>query len=132
MSSEFLMDESCFACGNKNDNGLKLKITECNGGVCATINLPSWSGGYQNIVHGGIIATILDEMAVWAAFKRGYKSVTGELNMRIKRPMAVGQTYRAEAMIVNLKHQLIEAKSTIVDENRRLVASATVKLLRTK
>jgi uncharacterized protein (TIGR00369 family) len=130
MNSEFFMDESCFACGEKNDNGLRLKISECDGGVCATIKPPSWSGGYKNVVHGGIIATILDEMAVWAAFKQGHKSVTGQLNMRIKRPMAVGHTYQAKAIVVNVKHQLIEAKSTIADENRRPVASATVKLLR--
>jgi uncharacterized protein (TIGR00369 family) len=132
MNSEFLMDESCFACGDKNENGLRLKISECDKGVCATVKLPCWSGGYQNVVHGGIIATILDEMAVWAAFKRGHKSVTGELNMRIKRPMTVGETYQAEAMVVNVKHQLIEAKSTIVDENCQPVASATVKLLQVK
>lgn len=130
MSSEFFMDESCFACGVRNDNGLKLKITECDEGVCATINPPAWSGGYKKVVHGGVIATILDEVAVWAAFKRGYTSVTGELNMRIRKAMDVDQTYTARARIVNTKHRLIEAESTIVDENRQLVASAIVKLLR--
>ena len=64
MNSEFLMDGSCFACGDRNDNGLKLKISECDKGVCATVKLPSWSGGYKNVVHGGIIATILDEMCL--------------------------------------------------------------------
>lgn len=130
MNSEFLMDESCFACGQKNDNGLKLKITECEEGVCATINPPAWSGGYKKVVHGGVIATILDEVAVWAAFKRGYKSVTGELNMRIKKAMDIDGTYTAQARIINTKHRLVRAESTLVDENQRLVASAIVTLLR--
>jgi uncharacterized protein (TIGR00369 family) len=130
MNSEFAMDKHCFACGSENANGLKLSISKDAAGVCATINPPPWTQGYTNIVHGGIIATILDELAVWAAFKEGYKSVTGELVMRMKNAMQIGRTYTADARIVNTKHQLIEAESRIVDQNHRLIASATVKLLK--
>jgi uncharacterized protein (TIGR00369 family) len=132
MSSEFFMDKSCFACGPQNKNGLRLSISENDGGVQATIDPPQWAQGYQNIVHGGIIATILDELAVWAAFKKGYKSVTAGLSMRMKNAMKVDQTYIAEAKVVSTKHRLIEAESRILDGDQRLIASATVKLLRIK
>lgn len=130
MSSEFFMDRSCFACGPQNKNGLRLSISENEGGVQATIDPPPWVQGYHNTVHGGIIATILDELAVWAAFKKGYKSVTAELLMRMKNAMKVDQTYIGDAKVVSTKYRLIEAESRILDGDQRLIASATVKLLR--
>ena len=130
MSSDFWMDKACFACGPENANGLKLSISENAEGVQATINPPPWAQGYHKTVHGGIIATILDELAVWAAFKQGYRSVTGELVMRIRNAMQVDQTYTADAKIINIKHRLIEAESRILDQNHCLVASASVKLLK--
>lgn len=130
MNSEFFMDESCFACGPQNKNGLQLEILESQTGVMATIDPPQWVQGYKDTVHGGIIATILDELAVWAAFKAGFKSVTARLSMRIKNAMRTGQTYVADARVVSTKHRLIEAESRILDADENLIAAATVKLLR--
>jgi len=129
MSTEFLMDEHCFACGMSNPNGLKLRITESGDGVRARIEPPKWSQGYSRVVHGGIIATILDELAVWAAFKKGYRSVTAEFNMRIRQSMSIDQTYTALARVCNTKHRLIEAESRIIDDKNVPVAFAHVKLL---
>ncbi len=129
MNTEFLMDDRCFACGQENDNGLRLKISGDASGVRSRIDLPEWCHGYAKVVHGGIIATILDEMAVWAAFKAGHRTVTGELHMRMKKPMDVGQVYTAEAKVTSVKHRLIEADSCIVDRSRAVVAQARVKLI---
>ncbi|MBE0432960.1 PaaI family thioesterase [candidate division WOR-3 bacterium] len=124
------MSDACFACGTGNKNGLHLDIVEHDSGVQATIDPPPWSAGYRDVVHGGIVATILDELAVWAAFKAGHRSVTAELAMRMKDPMKIGQTYTADARVVNIKHRLIAAESRILDRHRALIASATVKLLK--
>jgi uncharacterized protein (TIGR00369 family) len=124
------MDQSCFACGPQNKNGLQLNIIKNQTGVQAMIDPPQWAQGYKDTVHGGIIATILDELAVWAAFKEGSKSVTAELSMRIKNAMRTGQTYVADAKVINIKHRLIEAESRILDKDKNLIAAATVKLLR--
>jgi uncharacterized protein (TIGR00369 family) len=130
MNSDFPMDEFCFACGIQNKNGLKLTISGNSEGVLASIAPPSWSQGYSGVVHGGIVATILDELAVWAAFKKGYKSVTAELTMRIKNAMRITENYTADARVVKTKHRLIEAESRILDKNQQLIASANLKLLR--
>lgn len=130
MNSDFFMDQSCFACGPQNRNGLHLKILQGRAGVHATIDPPQWVQGYKDTVHGGIIATILDELAVWAAFKQGYKSVTAQLSMRIKNAMRTDQTYVADAKVLNTKHRLIEAESRILDKDENLIAMAAVKLLR--
>jgi acyl-coenzyme A thioesterase PaaI-like protein len=129
MNTKFFMDESCFACGPKNEHGLQLDITETTEGVEAIIKPPVWTQGYNKIIHGGIIATILDEMAVWAAYKKGYKSVTAELKMRIKEALQIDDEYRAIGKVTTVKHRLIQAKSEIIDKTHHIMAFADVKLI---
>jgi len=130
MSTESLMDDNCFACGSKNINGLRLKIVESSGGVEAIIHPPVWSQGYKKTVHGGIISTILDEIAVWAAFKKGHKCVTAELNIRINKPMAIDDEYIASGRVVRTKHRLILAESKLMNKRMELIASAHAKLMK--
>jgi len=130
MNTKFLMDDYCFACGKKNEHGLKLEVVESESGVEAEIQPSLWTQGYESIVHGGIIATILDEMAVWAAYKKGYKSATAALNVRIKKAMLIGDKYIAKARVVAIKHGLIQAAAEIVNEGNELIAAADVKLMK--
>ncbi len=131
MSSNFLMDNRCFACGNENEKGLKLNITGTPEGVVSTIRLPADYQGYSAIAHGGIIATILDEMAVWAAYKNGYKSATCELSVRIKKPMYIGQEYIARGWVIEARNRLIRAGAELKEKNgESIVASADVKLIK--
>lgn len=130
MNTKFWMDECCFACGHKNEHGLRLNITETTEGVEAIIKPPLWTQGYNKIIHGGIIATILDEMAVWAAYKKGYTSVTAELNIRIKKALHTDGEYRATSKVTTVKHKLIQAKSEIMDKTHHIMAFADVKLIR--
>lgn len=124
------MDNRCFACGSENPAGLRLDIRESADGVFAKIKMNPVFQGYQNIIHGGIVSTILDEMAVWASFKRGHKAATAELNVRIKKPMYVDTEYTATGRVVNIKHKLVMAQAEIKDFNDEIIACAEVKLIR--
>jgi acyl-coenzyme A thioesterase PaaI-like protein len=54
----------CFICGVDNPVGLKLKIYETEPGVIETnYTVPEHYQSYPGVVHGGIIATILDEIS---------------------------------------------------------------------
>ena len=131
MSSDFLMDNNCFACGSDNPNGLKLKIKEKDDHVEAIIEPPLWTQGYHKTVHGGIISTILDEMTVWAAYLQAkLKCLTGELNIRIRTSMYVDQKYIARAKVSQVKHRLVLARAEIVDRNDNLIAEAHAKLMK--
>jgi uncharacterized protein (TIGR00369 family) len=130
MSTDFLMDSYCFACGAENKNGLRLDISESEDGVVSTFTPPTWTQGYKKTVHGGIVSTILDELAVWAAFKKGYKCVTAELNIRIKKAMKVNNEYVARGKVILPKHRLILTESEILNKNNELIASAQVKLIK--
>lgn len=49
--------------------------------------------GYQGQLHGGVLSALFDECLGWAAAmdRRSY-FVTGELVVRFKRPVAIGDT----------------------------------------
>lgn len=130
MNTKFLMDNQCFACGTDNTHGLKLDIKKVNDSVRTKFKLPLWTQGYKKTVHGGIISTILDEMAVWAAFHKGFRCVTAELHMRIKKAMYVELPYIANARVTRIKHRLVETICEVTTVKNTLVASARVKLLR--
>jgi uncharacterized protein (TIGR00369 family) len=130
MSSNYIKDDHCFACGRHNPNGLHMNVTRADEGVHALIRMPAWVQSYADIVHGGIIATILDEMAVWAAFHHGYTCVTAELLVRIKKSMDINGTYSARARVVSTKHKLVTAESSILDQDKQVVACATAKLMK--
>lgn len=130
MNTDMFMDDNCFACGSKNTNGLSLEIIESSGGVEAVIHPPVWTQGYKKTVHGGIISTILDEVAIWAAYKKGYTCVTAELNIRIKKPMAIDDEYIARGKVIRTKHRLILAESRLLSKQMELIASAQAKLMR--
>lgn len=131
MNTKFFMDNQCFACGAENTNGLRMRVSESAEGVESIIKLPFWCQGYKKTVHGGIISTILDEMAVWAAFKKkGLKCVTAELNVRIKNAMKVNDEYIAKGKVTNIKHKLVQAESEIINKNNKLIAFAKVRLIK--
>ena len=55
-------DHLCFACGERNPDGLRLRIEYPSPGRCRIEFVPPKKfQGWQGILHGGIIATILDE-----------------------------------------------------------------------
>ncbi|MCX7995305.1 MAG: PaaI family thioesterase [candidate division WOR-3 bacterium] len=130
MNNKFVMDNRCFACGTENPVGMHLDIRDDENGVYALVKLNSAFQGYHNIIHGGIVSTILDEMAVWASFKKGCKAVTAELNVRLKKPMLADTEYIATGRVVNVKYNMVIAQAEIKERNNEIVAWADVKLIK--
>jgi uncharacterized protein (TIGR00369 family) len=55
-------------------------------------------GGYENRLHGGILTALLDEAMAWAsAVRMRSYCVTGDLQVRFKRPAALGQPIEVRA-----------------------------------
>jgi len=81
----------CFVCGLQNPVGLKMAFYEDPevGEVRAEVTVPDHYQGYPRVVHGGIVAAILDEVAGRAVFLHGYDEnlmVTLRLTIRYHRP----------------------------------------------
>ena len=68
-------DRMCFACGKENPDGLGLEFREEDGDVVTSFAFPKRFQGYRNVVHGGLIATVLDEAMVTALNRSGRLAV---------------------------------------------------------
>ena len=67
----------CFGCGTANPIGLKLLFTESDEFIHASWQPTVYYQGYPNVLHGGIIAALLDEIGGWViSVKIGTAGVT--------------------------------------------------------
>jgi uncharacterized protein (TIGR00369 family) len=93
----------CFVCGKDNPLGLNLRFTVTEEKDVVTEFTPSEHYmGFKNILHGGIISSVLDEAMGWAITAHtGKLYVTTELTTKFKRPAPVGQKLivRANALL---------------------------------
>ncbi len=127
---EFQLDDYCFACGKKNKNGLQLNIELHEEGSRARIKFPPYMQGYSGVVHGGLIATVLDELAVYAGVSLGGKYATGEITVRFKKPVKIGAEYIVEGEVIEDRGKVVTAKSLLKDPEDIVYAEARAKLIR--
>ncbi|MBN2059536.1 MAG: PaaI family thioesterase [Deltaproteobacteria bacterium] len=80
----------CFACGTANPIGLNLKFYRMGDAVCTDVTLSRNHVGWENIAHGGIISTVLDEVMSWTIlyFKRVF-FLTRKMDLKYIRPVLV-------------------------------------------
>ncbi len=92
---------SCFGCSGNNRHGLQMKFYTDEKSVFSSVIVPKHLGGYTNIVHGGIVATILDEIMGWAGIYL-LKKITMTKNMAIDflQPVYIGEKLRVTGNIV--------------------------------
>ncbi len=94
-------DQMCFGCGSKNARGLRLGFTfDARHRRIRTEWTPAKEHqGYADIVHGGMIGLVLDELMGNLLWKLGHPSVTAEMTVRFRRPAHVGERLACEARI---------------------------------
>jgi len=128
---DFNDDDYCFVCGSRNPYGLKLNFQhdEGTGEIISKAVFPKHFQGWENVLHGGLISTVLDETMVKTVAHLGLKCVTAELNIRFKKPAMLDKEFTVKAKITENRKRLISAQSSIVDSDNVTVASATGKFV---
>jgi len=125
-------DRYCFACGSKNPIGLKLAF-HWDGDTLKSAFVPSKEHqGYEDIVHGGIISTVLDECMAQAAIKRlGAMAATVEIRVKFRQALKAGEETVVEAEVKEARHGIVEGWSTLKrSSDGALLAEATARLMR--
>lgn len=122
-------EDYCFVCGKSNPKGLKVLFNHGDGKALAEVILEDEYQGYSGIIHGGIISALIDEACVYAANSLGFNTVTAELKIRFKNPLAPQEKILVEAQAKHIKSKLIEAKAWIKKTNGSLIAEAETKLI---
>lgn len=122
---------SCFVCGEANPLGLNLRFETDGKIVRARFTPRAEHNGFKGVVHGGLIATVLDEIMVWAcAVPTRRFMFCAEMNVRFLRPMPPGAEVRLTGeLVADRKGRIFEAKATAQDANGLTLAEATGKYL---
>jgi acyl-coenzyme A thioesterase PaaI-like protein len=106
---------NCFACGSLNAHGLQLDLHFEADRCWTELAIPERFQGWDEIAHGGIVSTILDEVMAWSLVDRDNWGLTARLNVQFKRPVPLGRTIRADGWITDTRRRLIDTAATIVD-----------------
>lgn len=105
----------CFACGTLNEHGLGLELhVEARRAWIETV-LDRRFEGWEDIAHGGIVATILDEVMAWSLAGEDNWGVTARMAVEFRRPVRVGQPIRAEGWITRSRRRIVETEGRVVD-----------------
>lgn len=123
--------KSCFVCGVANPPGLNLGCTTDGQTVTARCCFRPEHVGFAQTVHGGLIATVLDEVMTWVCGVRtGRFAFSAELSVRFLRPVRPGEELLAVGELVgNRRNKLFETKAELRDQGQAVRASATGKYL---
>jgi uncharacterized protein (TIGR00369 family) len=122
-------DHNCFACGDKNAIGMRLHI-ELGEGTAST----SWTPGddfvgWEDKVHGGLLATLLDEVMAWAPSSYDSWAVTAEMNIRFRTPANPGETLTARGWVDQRRRRIYHVRGEVRGQDGRLVAEAKGRFL---
>lgn len=125
-------DQWCFACGVNNPIGLKLDFAY-EGDEYVTYFTPQKEHqGWAGVTHGGIVGTLMDEVMARQIHAQGIMAVTGELNIRFKKPAIVGTRIRFAGKIVSESGsgRVISTIGKATDGNGIIIAEATGKIVK--
>lgn len=114
----------CFGCGKANETGLRLDFFRSEDGTI--ISLPTISDrfeGPKGFVHGGIIATLLDETMSKAVRAAGFTAMTRHMSVEYLRPVPTGGPIRLEGRVVRSEGRKHWTESTILNEASAALAT---------
>lgn len=108
-------DKGCFVCGGENSQGLhaKFEVDKENQEASCHYTIPQQFQGWKNIAHGGILATLLDEVSIYACRSVTCNVVTAELSVRYRKPVMVNTPLVLRAKIVETKKRYFRVEATI-------------------
>jgi len=98
--------------------------------VEAGVSFPDRLQGWRGTVHGGLLATVLDEILIKAAAAAGIRCVTAEITVKYKKPAPTGVPCLAAGKILETRGRIILAESRICDASGTIYAQATGKLFK--
>jgi beta-phosphoglucomutase family hydrolase len=112
----------CFACSQENPIGLKLKPVHDGEKVIAEFTAGKFHQGWDNVVHGGILYTLLDEVTAYAMLCHGIElGVTAKSEIRFKQVAPINEPIQASAWVTKLTKRLVETKGVLTLKDNTVI-----------
>jgi uncharacterized protein (TIGR00369 family) len=124
-------NQRCYVCGTENPEGLGVhfEIDHAARSISARFTPRDAHQGFEGIVHGGIIAALLDEAMAKLSVALGIPAVTAEMTVKFKAAAAPGEELLITGRLVEETRRLVRAEAAI-ERGPVIVAEATGKLIR--
>ncbi len=120
---------NCIVCGSKNECGLRLEFLMLDDGSIQThFNCNAIYEGFPDMLHGGVIASLLDGTMTNCLFAHGHTGVTGELKVRFRHPVVTGRRSLVRAWIEESSPPYHLLKAELI-QDQQVKARATGKFL---
>jgi uncharacterized protein (TIGR00369 family) len=118
----------CFGCSPDHPTGLNLSFVEENEEIVSVWEPESRFEGYHGVLHGGIQATLLDEIASWVVYvKLKRAGVTSSMNVRYHKPVFMdGGLLTIRSKVVALRRNLADIHAVIYNRSGELCSEATI------
>ncbi|MFP4637281.1 MAG: PaaI family thioesterase [Spirochaetaceae bacterium] len=116
----------CFGCSPHNPLGLALEFYEEGDEVMATWQAGEHYQGYNRVLHGGIQATLLDEISSWVVFiKLRTAGVTQGMEVSYDRPSFVGKPVTLRGRLSHMEKNVAVIDARLFQEGDEPSARAT-------
>ncbi|WP_321365419.1 PaaI family thioesterase [uncultured Desulfuromusa sp.] len=107
-------DAHCFGCSQKNPHGLKMRFYVDDATIYSWPKVPDYLCGWDGIVHGGVLSTILDEIMSWSAIYNIHRVVmTKTMTVDFFKPVYIADDLRVEGRVIeqtNEREVIVEGK----------------------
>ena len=115
----------CFGCGAENPIGLKLQVA-CEGDSAWAEFTPNlYHSGFDGVVHGGLLCTLLDEVMSYLPYLQGRRALTAKFEARFRRTVRPGENLKIKAWVTKKRDKLYEIEGSLSNEQGEVVAEAT-------
>ncbi len=117
-------DDYCFVCGKLNPRGLHIQVHYQEEARLAETELvlPREYQGWPDVVHGGLLATLLDELMAHAVWRFAGPGVTLNLEVSYKKPLKPGEAFRVWGAVEESTNRRLKAHGEVI----RLADSALI------
>ena len=125
-------DNYCFVCGKDNPQGLKIQVRYADGELAAEteLSLPREYQGWVDVIHGGLLATLLDELMAHAVWHFAGPGLTLGMEVRFYSPLKPDEPIKVRGVLntLNGKRRQATGEITCTADGRR-IATGTSRFL---
>lgn len=126
-----LREHYCFGCGRHNPLGFHLVFErDEDGGVVARYTPRREDQGFPDVMHGGLLALLLDEAMGWAMYADNVFAVTAKMELRYRRPVGLDDALTARAHIIRSRGRRIEVEATLTNDAGNVLVESSALFMR--
>ncbi|HLJ82797.1 MAG TPA: PaaI family thioesterase [Candidatus Eremiobacteraceae bacterium] len=78
--------------------------------------------GWRDIMHGGVVAVLLDEAMAHATLSTGVRCVTARLEIRFRKPVPTDKPLIVEGAVTSRRGRVLEVSGTLKGKDGTLYA----------